>query len=79
MASLFILLTAISLLTHPNFIKIISYFGFVIVGFYIVFFDLAFNNIFIGLNFLLEWIIMLGSYVFFGLITYNMFRLKLGS
>lgn len=73
---IFTLLISISLFTHPDSNKIISFFGFVIVGIYILFFYLVINNLFIGLNYLLEWLMVIAIFTLFGLITFNMFKLK---
>lgn len=68
----FILLTSISLLNHPDFIRPISYIGFAVTGLYIVPFFILNNS-------LLEWIIVLASFGYFALITYNMFKITFHS
>ncbi len=76
MLLIFTLLISISLFTHPDFNRIISIFGFVIVALYVLFFYLVINNLFIGLNYILEWLMVIFIFTLFGLITLNMFKLK---
>jgi hypothetical protein len=73
---IFTLFISISLFTHPDFNRIISIFGFIIVGLYVLFFYLVINNLFIGLNYILEWLMVILVFTLFGLITFNMFKLK---
>ncbi|MFX1450744.1 MAG: DUF998 domain-containing protein [Promethearchaeota archaeon] len=76
---IFTLLISISLFTHPDFNRIISLFGFVIVGLYTLFFYLVINNLFIGLNYILEWLMVIFVFTLFGLIIFNMFKLRMQS
>ncbi|MHA1385493.1 MAG: hypothetical protein ACTSR3_17200 [Candidatus Helarchaeota archaeon] len=76
MILIFILGTTISLLTHPDFIKKISYLGFFIGALYSIFFFLIINDIFIGLNYLFEWLMFIFTFGYIGLLIFNMLKIK---
>ncbi|MHA1377382.1 MAG: DUF998 domain-containing protein [Candidatus Helarchaeota archaeon] len=76
MILVFILGTSISLYTDPKFIKKNSYTGFIIVILFSTFFYLVANSIFIGLNYLIEWLLFIFIFVYLSLIIYNMLRIK---
>ena len=72
---IFIILTTISLWTHPDFLKPVAYFAFIPIGIYSIFFFLINIRQSLGINFLLQWLAFLSNFIFIALITYNYFKI----
>ena len=73
---IFVVLSAIALFKHENYINELSYLGIGITVIYVIFFYWVVNNIYSGLNYLVEWLMFFSTFVYIGMIIFNMLRIK---